>query len=254
MAFRNQTPITATTKIKSAIFFVVYNLMGIIHGMLSVLVGPFLPFEKRYAFVNLWTRAALWLLEHFNQVEIEVRGKEYIPREGRFVVIANHQSQFETFLLQVLFSPQATILKRELLWVPFFGWALALLKPIKIDRKKATNALKQIMQQGEARLNDGIPVVIFPEGTRQSPGELGPFSIGGAMLANRAKVPVVPVAHNAGDCWPARSMLRIPGRIIVTIGPPIPTEEIKPREINDASAQWIEGRFNEISREVGFDS
>ena len=252
MAYRNQTPITVATRIKSVLFFILYSLMGIIHGMLCVLVGPFLPFEKRYAFVNIWTRSALWLLQHLNGVEIEIRGRENIPDDGRFVVMSNHQSQFETFALQVLFSPQATVLKRELLWVPFFGWGLALQKPIKIDRKKANNALKQIMRQGEERLAENIPVVIYPEGTRQSPGELGPFSTGGAMLAARAGVPVVPVAHNGGDCWPARSMLRIPGKIILTIGPPMPTRERKTREINDAASQWIEARFDEISREVGF--
>ncbi len=254
MAYRNQTPVHFLVRIRSALFMLVYSFMGIVHGFLSVVIGPFLPFERRYNFINLWTRASLWLLRHLNGVKVELRGRENIPEDGRFVVMSNHQSQFETFFLQVLFAPQATILKRELLWVPFFGWALALLKPIKIDRSKAGSALKQIVEQGKERLNNGVPVVIFPEGTRQSPGEMGEFSVGGAMLASKAGVPILPVAHNGGDCWPARSMLRIPGTIIVSIGPTIDTEGRKTREINDETADWIEEEFQKISGEMGFPS
>lgn len=254
MAYRNQTPMTLGVRIRSALFMLLYSLMGIIHGFLSVLIGPLLPFKQRYHFINLWTRASLFLLRHLNGVKVELRGRENIPDDGRFVVMSNHQSQFETFFLQVLFAPQATILKRELLWVPFFGWALALLKPIKIDRSKAGSALKQIVEQGKERLDAGIPIVIFPEGTRQSPGEMGEFSVGGAMLASKAGVPILPVAHNAGDCWPARSMLRIPGKIIVSVGPTIATEGRKTREINDETAEWIEKEFHKISDEIGFSS
>jgi 1-acyl-sn-glycerol-3-phosphate acyltransferase len=252
MAYRNQTPITFLVRIRSALFMLLYSLMGIIHGLVSVLVGPFLPFERRYNFINLWTRAALWLLRHLNGVKVELRGRENIPEDGRFVVMSNHQSQFETFFLQVLFAPQATILKRELLWVPFFGWALALLRPIKIDRSKAGSALKQIVEQGKERLDNGVPIVIFPEGTRQSPGEMGEFSVGGAMLASKAGVPILPIAHNAGDCWPARSMLRIPGKIIVSVGPTIATEGRKTREINEETGEWIAGEFRRISEEIEF--
>jgi 1-acyl-sn-glycerol-3-phosphate acyltransferase len=252
MAYRNQTPVGIGTWIKSIVFYVIYGLMGMIHGFLSVIIGPWLSFERRYHFINLWTRASLWLVQHLNGIEVELRGRENIPEDGRFVVMSNHQSQFETFFLQVLFAPQATILKRELLWVPFFGWALALLKPIKIDRSKAGSALKQIVEQGKDRLDNGVPVVIFPEGTRQSPGEMGEFSVGGAMLASKAGAPILPVAHNAGDCWPARSKLRVPGRIIISIGEPIATEGRKTREINDETADWIAGEFQKISAEVGF--
>lgn len=249
---RTQNPVTFGVRFRSAVFFVLYNLMGIGHGLLSVIVAPFLPFEKRYRFINLWTRASMWLLGRLNGVEIEIRGREHLPADGRFVLMANHQSQWETFCLQVLVSPQATILKRELLWVPFFGWALALLKPIRIDRGRASTALKQILRQGKERLDEGVPVVIYPEGTRQPPGTLGSFNIGGAMLACHARVPVVPVAHNSGDCWPARSMLRIPGKIILQVGPSISCEGLKPRDVNNAAHQWIRTELTRIDQELGF--
>lgn len=249
-AYRTQVPVNAWIWFRSLVFFVTYNLMGIGHSMLSVAVAPFLPFGKRYDFVNLWSRGAMWLLRHLNGVEIEIRGREHLPADGRFVIIANHQSSWETFQMQVLVSPQATVLKRELLWIPFFGWAVALLNPIKIDRSKASNALKQIMRQGKERLGQGIPVVIYPEGTRQPPGQVGSFNVGGAMLACQADVPVIPVAHNSGDCWPARSLLRAPGKIILEFGPPISCEGRKPREVNELARQWIAERFEGISLET----
>lgn len=155
-------------RIRSLVFVVLYNLMGIVHSFFCLLFAPFQSFEQRYRFVNLWTRATMWLLRHLNGVVIEVEGLENIPSDKPVVVVANHQSQWETFYLQLLVSPQATILKRELLWVPFFGWGLALLKPIAINRKARTNALKTILRVGKQRLDDGISVVIYPEGTRQA--------------------------------------------------------------------------------------
>lgn len=249
--YRTQVPVTPWIWFRSLVFFITYNLMGIGHSLLSVAIGGLLPFDKRYRFVNLWSRGAMVLLRWLNGVEIEIRGREHLPADGRFVVIANHQSSWETFQMQVLIAPQATVLKRELLWIPFFGWAVALLKPIKIDRSKASNALKQIMRQGKEKLEQGIPVVIYPEGTRQPPGQIGSFNVGGAMLACQAKVPVVPVVHNSGDCWPARSLLRAPGKIVLEFGPPISCEGKKPRQVNEETRAWIEARFRRISEEVG---
>lgn len=213
--------------------------MGIIHSLLCLLVAPFLSFEQRYRFVNLWTRAAMWLLRHLNGIQVEVRGLENIPAHTPVVVMANHQSQWETFYLQLLILPQATILKRELLWVPFFGWALALLKPIAIDRGKPSQALKTILRTGEQRLKDGISVVIYPEGTRQAPGTLGRFNNGGGMLACRAGVPVLPIAHNSGDCWPARSLLRFPGTIRLVIGKPVETTGKSAKQVCQEAEQAI---------------
>jgi 1-acyl-sn-glycerol-3-phosphate acyltransferase len=242
----NDTALTdspSSVRMKSVLFFLLYNLMGIIHSFLCLLSAPFLTFEQRFRFVNLWTQATMWLLRTLNHVDIEVVGLDNIPKNKAVVVMANHQSQWETFYLQLLISPQATILKRELLKVPFFGWGLALLKPIAIDRSKGTSALQTILREGKQRLAQGISVVIFPEGTRQAPGEIGKFNSGGARLAEHAGADVLPVVHNSGDCWPARSVLKRPGKITLIIGKPISTDGKSVQEINQEVAGWVHSHY-----------
>ncbi|ASK35823.1 lysophospholipid acyltransferase family protein [Alloalcanivorax mobilis] len=234
--------ITPGIRVRSALFFILYNLTGIVHSILCVLICPFLSFEKRYRFVNLWTRFAMWLLGVLNGVRINIEGYENIPDQP-VVLMSNHQSSWETFYMQILVSPQAMVLKRELLWLPFFGWGLAMLNPIKIDRSKGRAALKAVLSQGDDRLKRGIPVVIYPEGTRQPPGTLGHFNHGGALLACRSKVPIIAVSHNSGDCWPARSGLRLPGEITLRFSPPIATESGDTKAVSAAVRDWIEANY-----------
>lgn len=229
--------------LRSLLFFLLYNLTGIGHSLLSLLVAPLLTFPQRYRFVNLWTQATMWLLVRLNGVRIEVEGLEHIPRDRPVVVLANHQSQWETFYLQLLIRPQATVLKRSLLWVPFFGWALALLRPIAIDRRRGAHALKTILRVGEQRLATGMSVVIYPEGTRQPAGTLGAFNAGGAMLAARANADILPIVHNSGDCWPVRSLLRLPGTIRVRIGAPISSTGKGPKALNAEVRAWMCGHY-----------
>lgn len=233
-------------RLRSILFFILYNLMGIFHSIAAFVVAPFQTFEQRYRFVNLWSQATMWLLRRLNGVEIEVSGLENIPRGEPVVVLANHQSQWETFYLQLLITPQATVLKRELLWVPFFGWALILLRPIAIDRGQPGQALKTILRIGLERLEQGVSVVIYPEGTRQPPGQVGRFNAGGAMLACRAGRRVVPIAHNAGDCWPARSLWRFPGTIRVVIGEPIDCAGKTPKAVNEKAEGWIRATLGRL--------
>ncbi len=227
-----------TIWLRSLAFVVLYNLLGIGHSLVSVLAAPWQTREQRHRFVNHWTRATMWLLRHLNGIEIEVIGREHLPQGEPMVVIANHQSEWETFYLHLLVSPQATVIKRELLWIPFFGWGLALLDPIAIDRKKPVQALKRLLREGQRRLAEGMSVVIYPEGTRQPPGRVGRFNPGGAQLACWTGRRVLPIAHNAGDCWPARSLLRRPGRIRLVIGPPM-TCESGAEALNAQVEQWI---------------
>lgn len=234
----NEKRVSASIKIRSIAFFVLYNLTGIVHSCFSVLIGPFLPLEKRHRFVNLWTAWSLWLLKVLNGVQLRVEGRENLP-QGAAVILSNHQSSWETFYLQLLISPQATVLKRELLWLPFFGWALALLNPIRIDRGNSRAALKAVLTQGADRLGRGIPVVIYPEGSRQPVGEIGHFNHGGALLACRNRAPVIAMVHNSGDCWPARSWLRLPGEIVLRISPPIDTEQGNAKAVTAEARQWI---------------
>jgi 1-acyl-sn-glycerol-3-phosphate acyltransferase len=240
------SPIGLGIRLRSLLFFVLYNLMGIFHSIASVAAAPFQTFEQRYRFVNLWTQATMWLLRRLNGIEIEVDGLEHIPRGEPVVVLANHQSQWETFYLQLLFTPQATVLKRELLWVPFFGWALILLRPIAIDRGQPGQALKTILRVGQERLEQGISVVVYPEGTRQPPGCLGRFNAGGAMLACRAGRRIVPIAHNAGHCWPARSLWRFPGTIRVVVGAPIDCAGETAKAVNEKAEDWIRATLERL--------
>ena len=234
-------------RFRSLLYIVLYSLAGISHGLLCLLVFPFLSFPQRYAFANIWTRVSMWLLKVINGISVEITGLDNIPDGEPLVVLANHQSQWETFYLLLVVVPQATLLKQELLKIPFFGWALARLKPIPIDRKKPTQALKTVLRKGSEYLAEGISVVIYPEGTRQAPGTLGTFSTGGAMLACRANVRVLPIVHNSGNCWPARSMLRVPGTIQMIIGPPIETAGKTPKQVNQEAADWIRANYPEAS-------
>ncbi|MBK1674093.1 1-acyl-sn-glycerol-3-phosphate acyltransferase [Ectothiorhodospira shaposhnikovii] len=237
---------TFEIRLRSLLFFLLYNLMGIVHSMISLLAAPFQTFEQRYRFVNLWTRATMWLLRTLNGIHIQVEGLEHVPRDEPLVIMSNHQSEWETFYLQLLVSPQATVVKRELLKIPFFGWGLALLKPIPIDRGSPASALKTILKTGKERLDEGISVVIYPEGSRQQPGQLGRFNAGGAMLACRAGRRVLPVAHNAGDCWPHGSLMRYPGTIFLRIGPPMSCEAGDVKGLNARVEQWIRDQAADI--------
>lgn len=232
-----------TIAIRSALFFVLYNLLGILHSLACVITAPFLAVRGRQRMVNLWNCETMWLLRYLNGIHIEVSGRENIPVDQPMVVMANHQSQWETFYLQLLITPLATILKRELLRVPFFGWALALQQPIAIDRSKATTAMKTLLREGKQRLASGSNVLIFPEGSRQPPGTLGTFLPGGVMLAKRAGVAILPVVHNAGDCWPARSIKRLPGTIYLVIGEPISTDGKSAEQLQQEISNWMHRHY-----------
>jgi 1-acyl-sn-glycerol-3-phosphate acyltransferase len=230
-------------RLRSITFVILSALLAIVHAPLILLTAPFLRFEQRYRFVNIWSRMIMWLLRYLNGVHIEVEGREHIPQDRGVVIMANHQSPWETFYLQILVSPQATILKRELLWIPFFGWGLALLRPIAIDRSAGSQALKTVLREGAARLADGISVTIFPEGTRQPAGTIGHFNSGGAMLATRAGADVLPVAHNSGDCWPGRSIMRYPGTIRLIIGEPISSQGKSAKALTAEVQDWIRHHY-----------
>ena len=191
-------------------------------------------------FINRWLGATCGL--HY-----EVSGLENLPQQPG-VILSKHQSAWETIVFQVIFPPQTWALKREALWIPFFGWGLAATDPIAINRSTRVRALDQLCEQGKIKLAEGRWVVIFPEGTRIPPGEQGRYFPGGAMLAVRAGVPVIPVAHNAGQYWGRRSFLKYPGTITVRIGPAIDTRNVKAREVNKAAAVWIEDTMQELYR------
>jgi 1-acyl-sn-glycerol-3-phosphate acyltransferase len=168
-----------------------------------------------------------------------VTGIENIPA-GACVVLSKHESAWETLYLQSLLVPATTVLKRELLSIPFFGWALRLLNPIAINRGEPAQALKAVLRQGEERLAAGRRIIIFPEGTRARPGEQLPYNVGGAMLAARTGFPLLPVSLNSSDCWPRGTMIKRPGVIQVVIGAPIDSHGTPAKALNARARDWIE--------------
>ncbi len=205
-----------------------------------------LPFKTRFAVIRTFAVMNVFLLKHLCGLDYEIEGQENIP-EGAGIIFSKHQSTWETMALQLIFPPQTFVLKKELMWVPFFGWGLAVMKPIAINRGAGRNAIKQIVSQGIDRLKAGIWIVIFPEGTRVRPGQHIRYKKGGAILAAESGYPVVPVALNSGEFWPKKQFLKKPGTIKVVIGPCIHTRDRKPDDILTEAETWIETTMAQIS-------
>tara|TARA_R110001606_G_scaffold327713_1_gene474694 strand:+ start:68 stop:820 length:753 start_codon:yes stop_codon:yes gene_type:complete len=223
----------------SIIFFVYYAISTILFGALAPLATVLLPKACRQPVLNLHNKGLLFVFRVVCGVKVEIIGLEHINKNRPFVLVANHQSEWETYVLQVLMAPVSTVLKKELLSVPFFGWGLRMVQPIAIDRSQKTNALKQIISQGKERLEDGRSVLIFPEGTRIAPNEVEAFNKGAAMLATSANVPILPVVHNAGYTWPGKRWRKFPGSIRVVIGPVIESEGKKTSQLHDEMDVWM---------------
>ncbi len=241
----DRPPITNEIRIRSFVFMLIYVFSTLIYAIPSVMTFLF-PFNTRYRFITLWTRFNLWTLKVICNLRYEVSGKEHIPNSAA-IVMCKHQSAWETLALQMILPPQVWLLKRELLWLPFFGWGLAMLEPIAIDRRAGRKAIAQLLEQGAERLQAGRWIVIFPEGTRVPPGEHRPFRSGAAKLAAHTAYPVVPVAHNAGYFWPRNSFIKYPGVIRISIGPVIDSTGLTATEINQRAEKWIEKTTAEVA-------
>jgi 1-acyl-sn-glycerol-3-phosphate acyltransferase len=224
--------------LRSLVFLLLQSLLTIPFGLLSLFMLP-LPRVPRYRFITLWGRAVIFLARWVLGIRFRVIGRENIPSQP-VVVLAKHQSAWETIAFQQIFPPLSFVLKKSLLHIPFFGWGLALFSPIAIDRAGGREALKQIEAQGKARLQQGFWPLVFPEGTRVAPGETGTYQVGGAWVACKAGVPVLPVAHNAGRCWPKNAFIKHAGEITVVIGPMIATAGRKPNDVLAETQAWIE--------------
>jgi len=208
------------------------------YALIALASAP-LPRMMRYRIISGWSRLIVWLARVILGIEWRVEGREHLPTRPA-VILAKHQSAWETLAFQHIFPPQVHVLKRELLWIPFFGWGLALMSPIAIDRSRGVAALRSIARRGQKRLEQGFWVVVFPEGTRVAPGESRDYQPGGAWLAAASGAPVVPVAHNAGRFWPRNAFLKRPGTVTIRIGPSIDSRERDPLTINAMAKEWIE--------------
>lgn len=231
--------------LRSALFYLGYASSLVVVASACVLVGWALPIRTRYRLAMLWNHFVVWWLGVSCGLRYRIRGVENIPTQP-FVLLANHQSPWETIFLYDYFQPICAILKRELLWIPFFGWALAVLRPIAIDRSKGRSARNSLLTEGPKRLEAGLSVLVFPEGTRIEIGQEKKYLTGGADLAIKAGALVLPVAHNAGLFWPARKFAKRPGTIDVMVGKPISAVGREARELTAAVEAIIRGMLEEI--------
>ena len=229
--------------LRSVVYEVLRFAVTVIFAVISLLTFPFKPIT-RYRIITAWSHLVISMAWIICGVRYRVIGRENCPREP-CIVLSKHQSAWETLAYQVILPPQVWVLKRELLRVPFFGWGLAMMSPIAIDRGSATRALKQTLEQGRSRLSDGWWIVVFPEGTRIAPGKRGRYHLGGAWLASKTGAPVLPIAHNAGTVWGRNSFVKYPGTITVSIGPVIDAAGMAPDDVNRKAEDWIE---NEVTR------
>ncbi len=230
--------------LRSAVFSISMILSAIVISTLSVLLLA-LPYSVRYNVIRQYGEFNIWVLRVVCKLDYEVEGRQNIPA-GAGIIFSKHQSTWETMVLQKIFPTQCYVIKRELLRIPFFGWGLAAMAPIAIDRASGKKAIQQIVEQGIDRLKRGIWVVIFPEGTRGRPGQKTRYKVGGAILAAESGYPVVPVAHNSGSFWPKGQFLKKPGTVKIVIGPVIETKDRKPEEILADAKNWIEAKMQEI--------
>lgn len=224
--------------IRSFIFSLIMLVLTFLVAVAGFLVAPF-PYRTRNYIIRYYALLNLVALRFICGIHYEVTGAKNIGTEP-CVIISNHQSTWETFAFQAIFPNLCFVVKKELLWLPFFGWALAMLKPIAIDRKSGRNAIQQVVTKGTKRLQSGIWVVIFPEGTRTAYGTKARYKKGGAILAQSSGFNVIPVAHNAGQYWPKKGFLKTPGTINVVIGEKITTNSHNVNEIADKAENWIE--------------
>ncbi|TVP89846.1 MAG: 1-acyl-sn-glycerol-3-phosphate acyltransferase [Thioalkalivibrio sp.] len=234
-------------RLRALAFWLGFAGSAVFFGLLAPLVLPF-GWHGRYRVLSQWTRFSVWWLGVTCGLRHRVQGAGHLQQPQAAIVMCKHQSAWETIALQQILPPQVWVLKRELMWIPFFGWAIGMVDPVPVDRKAGRRALEKLVEAGMDRLGRGLWVVVFPEGTRVPPGERGRYRIGGAVLAARSGYPVIPVAHNSGSFWPRNRLVKHPGVIDVVVGTPIQTRGRKPEEILAEAEHWIE---TEVARLEG---
>lgn len=239
------------TVLRSSIYYVALAVTVFLFGILLLLLGWRLPVERLDRLSTQWGRVNLWLLKLICGLDFEIRGAEHLPADGPCIVMAKHQSAWETLALRGILPPmQSWVLKQELMKIPVFGSAMRRVKPIPIDRKAGRRAVLQVVREGVERLEEKRIVIIFPEGTRTSPGERKKYGLGGGLLAERSGIDVIPIAHNAGVYWARRGVKKHPGTIQVVVGKPIPSKGRKAAEIMGDVENWIENTLQTMPSRV----
>lgn len=229
-----------------------FNVLFYVTLVTFMVLGAFFFLTpRRWSMVGLkaWASTAVWLLRVVCGTRFEVRGRERLP-EGAFIAAGKHQSAFDTFALLPLFADPAMVMKRELMWIPLFGWFAMKFRMIGVDRAAGAGALKRMVGEGKRAIAEGRQIVIFPEGTRRAPDAEPDYKPGASALYLALGAPCVPFALNSGVFWPRRRFLRLPGTIVVEFLEPLPAglkrrtfEEALQRAIEPATARLVaEGR------------
>jgi 1-acyl-sn-glycerol-3-phosphate acyltransferase len=232
--------------IRSSLLLIYFIVFTVPYATACFIAFPFMRADSRYWMAAGWCRATLNAVRWLNGIRYTIEGMENLPN-GPAVLLSKHQSAWETLAFPALMPrPLCYVFKRELLYVPFFGWALGLLKMVHIDRKEGKYAFESVIRQGKARMAEGAWVIMFPEGTRTPTGKQGKYKTGGARFAIATGAPVVPIAHNAGRVWPRNSFIKYAGIVTVSIGKPIETTGLTPDEVNTRVEQWIEAEMRRI--------
>ena len=231
--------------LRSSVFLLLFSLLTVIYAF-PMVFAFLLPLMWRYRLLKGYPITVLWLLKACCGLSHRIEGWENLPSEPA-IVFSKHQSTWETMCLTAYLPAAAYVAKRELLWVPFFGWGMASLRFITINRSAGRKAVDQMVRQAKDRLKQGLWIVIFPEGTRRAAGAPPQYKIGGAVMATAAAAPVVPVALNAGEFWPRHSLIKWPGEITLSIGPTIESLEKTPEQVRQEAQTWIEQKMTEIA-------
>lgn len=227
--------------LRSTLYLAALVIVVIPYFALVFCAAPF-PRHVRWQVIAGWPRFALWLARHLLRIDYEVRGREHIPADP-CVILSKHQSAWETIAYTSIFPPHVYVIKRELLWLPFLGWGLALMSPIAINRADRKRAMQRLIELGGERLKQGFSIMVYPEGTRIAVGRRGIYKLGGAVIAVQNGAKVLPVAHNAGLVWPRNAFLKRPGKVTVAIGPAMDTAGLGAEEVMRRVEDWIEGEM-----------
>ncbi len=230
--------------LRSLLFLLLFGLNTIVYALPMVLAF-LLPLMWRYRLLKVYPLVSLWLLKVCCGLRYRVEGRENLP-ETPSIVFAKHQSTWEALGLILCLPAAAYVAKRELLWIPFFGWGMASLRYITIDRSAGRKAIVHIIRQARDRLARGLWIIIFPEGTRRPVGASLQYKMGGAIMAVKTGAAVVPIALNSGEFWPRSGFIKWPGEITLSIGPAIETRDKQAEQVRDEAQQWIETKMAEI--------
>jgi 1-acyl-sn-glycerol-3-phosphate acyltransferase len=235
--------------LRAFVYYVLLVVIVVPYWVMIMCVG-WLPRIPRWKVIAGWPRLAAWLAIYVLGIHCEVRGRENIPADP-VVILSKHSSAWETLAYSGIFPPHVYVMKRELMWLPFLGWGLAMFSPIFINRADRKNALRLTVELGKERLAQGFSIMVYPEGTRIPVGTRGKYKLGGARIAVQTGARVLPVAHNAGLLWPRNSFLKSPGKVTVVIGEPIDSTGHTPEQLMRKVEDWIEDQVEILLRTEG---